>query len=177
MNARSTSAILAGLVTLFASAALSAADRPVTVQVIHAPAWSEGDEVREGAGGFMILLEVARLTHAPARGGLVGVGDRRGLFGAGAEQALQQAALHGIPVVKLAPNGRVLPAPHGLFLDGCGLSEADAAEVLGRCLSVHGTLPVAGDGATEAQLAQLRQRLELYQKEFTLAAVTRLAAR
>ena len=172
MHPRSQSALLTGLMlSLLATAA------PARVQVIHAPAWSQGDAVREGAEEFMVLLEIARLAQEPARGGLVGVGDRRGLFGPGAEQAMRQATLHGVPVVKLAPNGRVLPAPHGLFLDGSGLTEQEACIVLARCLVAHGALPVVGDRAEEAQLAELRARLKRYQDEFTLAAVTRLAVR
>ena len=149
----------------------------VPVQVVRAPAWSQGDAVRAGATEFMILLEIARLERAPARGGLVGIGDRRGLFGPGAETALHRAVLQGLPVVKLAPGGRVLPAPHGLFLDGQDLPEQEACAVLARCLAKHGALPAVGAHADDTGLERLRARLKLYQDEFTLAAGTRLAVR
>ncbi|WP_157772417.1 hypothetical protein [Lacunisphaera limnophila] len=105
------------------------------------------------------------------------MGDRRGLFAPGAEQAMQRAVLHGLPVVKLAPSGRVLPAPHGLFLDGTGLNEQEATEVLARCMETHGALPIVREPSATAEMAALRQRLSSYQQEFTLAAATRLAVR
>lgn len=156
------------------SAAESAAPK---VQVVRAPAWSQGDAVKEGAVEFMVLIEVARLGREQAGGGLVGVGDRRGLFGPGAEQAMQQAVLRGVPVVKLAAGGRVLPAPHGLFLDGSGLSEQEACSVLARCLEKYGAPPPVGETAAEPELGRLRAHLRHYQDEFTLAAGTRLAVR
>lgn len=175
MHARCISTVLLGLAALLPAAAI-AADQ-AEVRVIRAPAWSQGDAVREGAGEFLVLMDIARLANHPARAGLVGVGDRRGLFGPGAEQAMHQVTMRGVPVVKLAPNGRVLPAPHGLFIDGSGLSEQEACALLERCIAAHGALPVVGERAEETQLAELRERLKIYQNEFTLAAVTRLAVR
>lgn len=177
MNSRTKSAVLAGLAWALLSGTALSGGEAARVQVIRAPAWSQGDAVREGAEEFLILMEVARITHSPVQGGLVGVGDRRGLFGPGAEQALHAAALHGVPVVKLAPNGRVLPAPHGLFLDGGTLTEQEACVVLARCLARHGALPGVDVRADDTQLAGLRARLQLYQNELTLAAGTRVAAR
>lgn len=147
------------------------------VQVIRAPAWSQGDAVREGAAEFVILMEIARQQKAPAKGGLIGVGDRRGLFAPGAEAALHRAVLQGVPVVKLAAGGRVLPAPHGLFLDGQGLPEQEAGAVLARCFEKHGALPAVGEAAPEREVGRLREKLRRYQDEFTLAAGTRLAVR
>jgi hypothetical protein len=95
----------------------------------------------------------------------------------GVEDVLQAAVLRGVPVVKLATGGRVLPAPHGLFLDGGSLSEAEAATVLGRCLSLYGALPDTAPGSTGTVPPELRERLRLFQREFTLAASVRLAAR
>ncbi len=147
------------------------------VQVIRAPAWSQGDAVREGAAEFVILMEIARLQKAPAKGGLIGVGDRRGLFAPGAEAALHRAVLQGVPVVKLAAGGRVLAAPHGLFLDGQGLPEQEACAVLARCVEKHGALRAVGESAPESEIGRLREQLRRYQDEFTLAAGTRLAVR
>lgn len=146
-----------------------------TVAVVRNAAWLPGDAAREGAAEMLVLLEVAKLQHQHAQGGLIAVGDRRGLFPAGAEEALRAAVLRGVPVVKLASGGRVLPAPHGLFLDGGGLSEADAVRVLERCLAQYGSLPCALAGTTPAP--ELSERLRLFQNELTLAASPRLAAR
>ena len=147
---------------------------PPTVAVVHSASWSQGDPAREGAAELVILLEIARLRQEGAAGGLIAVGDRRGLFSAGAEEALRRAVLQGVPVVKLAVGGRVLPAPHGLFIDGGVLTEAEAGEVLARCLARYGNLPRRGqDTATP----ELHARLQLFQHEFMLASSTRLAAR
>jgi len=177
MRPFSKSILAVGLVLSPVTAVFAAESAVPQVQVVRAAGWSQGDPVREGAAEFMVLLEVARLTRDPAQSGLVGVGDRRGFFGSGAEQAMHRAVLRGVPVVKLAPRGRVMPAPHGLFIDGAGLSEDEACAVLARCVREHGALPVVGEGAADPALAALRSRLESYQQEFTLAAGTRLAAR
>lgn len=172
------SILAAGLaLSLCLTAAVAETASVTQVQVIRAAGWSRGDPVKEGAAEFVILLEIARLGRDPANSGLVGVGDRRGLFGPGAEKAMQRAVLQGVPVVKIAPSGRVLPAPHGLFIDGTGLTEEEASVVLARCLDVHGALPVVREQAGSGELAALRQRLATYQQEFTLAAGTRLAVR
>ena len=176
MSTRIQSWLTGGLVLLLTAVSLRATEA-LPVQVIRAPAWSQGDAVREGAAEFMILMEIARIRRAPGNGGLVGVGDRRGLFGPGAEEALHRAVLNGLPVVKLAASGRVLPAPHGLFLDGQNLPEQEACTVLARCVEKYGALPPVGDAADMRQIDQLRLQLKRYQDEFTLAAGTRLAVR
>jgi hypothetical protein len=148
------------------------------VAVVRTAAGAPGDATREGAAELMVLLEVARLRQQSSPPGLVAVGDRRGLFPAGAEEALRLAVLRGVPVVKLARGGRVLPAPHGLFLDGGELAETEAAAVLARCLQRHGTLPARDPVAPDGPVApELRERLRLFQHELTLAASTRLAGR
>ncbi len=144
-----------------------------TVAVVRAAAWSEGDAAREGAAELAILMEIARLKHGCTQSGLVAVGDRRGLFSAGAEEALLHAVLQGVPVVKLAASGRVLAAPHGLFLDGGNLSEEEARALLARCLERYGALPRTAD----ATAPELHARLQMFQREFSLAASPRLAAR
>lgn len=147
------------------------------VTVIHAARWSEGDPAREGAAEFMVLMEIARVRQQGSRCGLIAVGDRRGLFSEGAEEALRQAVLLGVPVVKLAHEGEVLAAPHGLFLDGRGLSEADAQQVLTRCLVRYGALGLAGASPSGRAAVKLRDQLQLFQTELSLAAGTRVATR
>ncbi len=156
----------------------AAGARSPGVAIVRTTTWSPGDVAREGATEMIVLLEIARLQRGSGQAGLVAVGDRRGVFPAGVEAALQAAVRCGVPVVKLASGGRVLPAPHGLFLDGGNLSEAEAAAVLGRCLRLYGALPAAGSpGADGAVSPELYERLGLFQHELTLAASPRLAVR
>jgi len=163
--------LLLGLVT---AGAKEADYRGAKVAVLRTGSWPEGDAVREGAAEFVVLLEIARLRHEPGEIGLVAVGDRRGLFSTGAEEALRRAVLQGVPVVKLAAKGHVLPAPHGLFLDGGMLSEDEAQRMLAHCLEKFGALPVVASGRSESRLRELLQQ---YQNEFSLAAGLRLASR
>jgi hypothetical protein len=136
-----------------------------SVTVIQAAAWSQGDAAREGASEFLVLMETARIRRQDGGGGLVAVGNRRGFFGVGAERALELAVLQGVPVVKLAAGGQVRPSPHGLFLDGGGLSAEAARQVLERCVERHGTWAAASEPTPE-----LRARLAVFQRELTLAA-------
>jgi hypothetical protein len=150
---------------------------PSNVAIVHAAAWSQGDAAREGASELVVLLEIARLRQHYPQGGVVAVGDRRGLFSTGAEEALRQAVLQGVPVVKLANRGRVLQAPHGLFLDGGTLSENEAKAVLDSCIERYGVLPAAAGDATGEASQKLRARLQLFQHEFALAAGMHVATR
>jgi len=157
----------------------SAVEQPApAVAVVWTAVGAPGDVTREGAAEMLVLLEIARLQNQGAQAGLVAVGDRRGMFPAGAEEALHDAVLRGLPVVKLARGGRVLAAPHGLFLDGGNLSEGEASRVLRRCLELYGNLPAtAPDTPDGSAPRELRERLRQFQNEFTLAASSRLAAR
>jgi hypothetical protein len=121
----------------------------------------------------MVLLTIAQVRHT-REAGLVAVGDRRGLFNPGAEEALRQAVLAGIPVVKLADRGRVLAAPHGLFLDGGSLSEAEAGLALARCLEKYGALPPGRGGEVTPEM---RAQLQRFQQELALSASARVASR
>lgn len=148
------------------------ATRPAPqVVVLRDAGWSQGDMAREGAAEFMVLMQVARLQQA-GPGGLVAVGDRRGRFSGAAETALVAAVLRGIPVVKVVPPGGGVANPDGLFLDGGALSPEAAQEVLARCLAKYGTWP-AGAEATP----RMREQLQRFQNELTLARGQRLAVR
>lgn len=91
----------AGFFTLIAAIA-GRAERPVAraplpdFAAVRAVAWGQGDAAREGAGELSILLEAVRLRHEDPQGGLIAVGDRRGLFSTGAEEALRRAVLKGL---------------------------------------------------------------------------------
>jgi len=167
-------AVLLLLLAVTDAIALAGTSVP-SVAVVRSTAWMPGDATREGAAEMLVLLEIARVRHQADQAGLVAVGDRRGLFPAGAEEALREAVLRGLPVVKLASGGRVLPAPHGLFLDGGTLSAEEASRVLARCLELYGTLPPSREAGVATP--QLRERLRQFQNELTLADSPRLAAR
>lgn len=158
---------------------LESSTQPQRVSIVRAAEWSQGDAAREGAAEFVVLMEIARLRESRTPAGLVGVGDRRGLFNAGAEQALHEAARAGLPVVKLARGGEVLPAPHGLFLDGGSLTEDEACRVLARCLERYGPLPRSTEATDDGSrgTARVHVVLQKFQREFTLANSARLALR
>jgi hypothetical protein len=138
---------------------------------------AQADAARDGAGELMVLMEIAQVQNQPEKGGLVGVGDRRGRFSCDAEEALRLAVLDGIPVVKLAPRGEVVAAPHGLFLDGGTLTEEDARRVLARCLVKFGSLPKAHSATPSAsELAAIQEHLRPFQNELSLATRVRFAA-
>jgi hypothetical protein len=147
------------------------------VAVLRAAPWSPGDPIREGAGEFEVLCRVASLQRAHRAVGVIAVGDRNGLFAHGAENALRFVALQGVPVARLAPGGEVAQDPDSLFLDCGHLAESEAAAVLERCLSRHGSPPVAAnpDRPTPGELAAIRQYLVPFREALVLAGAQRLA--
>jgi hypothetical protein len=164
------------LATLLASPLTAASPG---VAVLRTAAWSPADTVREGAGEFEVLLCAARLQREHRVAGLVGVGDRHGLFLSGAERALRHLALQGVPVAKLARGGDVAADPEAIFLDATGLTEVEASAVLKKCLERHGPPPVAANPArpSPSELAAVRAHLKPYRDAFTLAAAPRVAAK
>jgi L-asparaginase len=152
---------------------------PAGVAVVRAAPWSPGDVARDGAGEFEVLMCAARLQQEHRAAGIVGVGDRHGLFTFGAERALRVIALRGVPVVKLASGGDVASDPDQLFLDANGLSEAEASAVLARCLERHGRPPMAVDPEhpTANELAAIRAHLQPFREAFVLAAAPQLAVK
>jgi hypothetical protein len=133
--------------------------------------------VREGAGEFEVLCQVASLQKGHRVVGLVAVGDRNGLLPHGAENALRFVALQGVPVARLATGGEVALDPDGLFLDCGHLAESEAAAVLERCLKRHGSPPIATnpDRPTPGELAAIRQYLVPFREALSLAGAPRLA--
>lgn len=171
---------LLGACALLAVAAAPLAASPAGVAVLRAAPWSPGDDARAGAGELEVFLCAARLQRDHRAAGLIGVGDRHGLFVAGAERALRMLACRGLPVAKLARGGGDLAAnPESLFLDATGLAEADAAALLARCLERHGPPPAAvnPDTPTASELAAIRAHLRPFHEAFALAAAPQLAAR
>jgi L-asparaginase len=155
---------LLGLLT-----AVQAADAGIAV--IHSTKWSPGDCVRDGAGEFQVLVSVASLQREHSTVGVVGVGNRHGLFPAASEHALRFFALHGVPVAKLAKGDELVPDPEGLFLDGGALSEKEAADVLAHCLNRYGAPPLAAnpDRPTANELEAIRKSLRPFRAAFAVA--------
>lgn len=159
--------LFAGL--LVSSGRYAAADSGVAT--VHAAAWARGDAAREGAGEFQVLLSVASVQRAHRTVGVVGVGNRLGLFSPGGEHALRFLALHGVPVVKLGQGNDVAPDPAGLYLEAGTLTETQAAALLTRCLDRYGALPAAAnpDRPTTNEVAAIRDSLRPYRAAFALA--------
>jgi len=150
------------------------------VAVIEDAPWSPGDTQREGAAELEIMLRVAQLQQEHDVVGLVGVGDRRGLFQDGTRRGLEFAVQQGVPVVRLARGMQnCLKGTDDLFINGGMLSPEDASALLSKCLARHGALPVvkATQKLDESALRALRKKLKLYQAEFTARQVTLVASR
>ncbi len=149
------------------------------VATLRSVEWSPGDAVREGSAEFEVLVCAAKLQQAGGSGGIVGTGNRHGLFLTGAERALRQLTLRGIPVAKVPRGGGDLALdPDGLFLDASGLTEAQASAVLTRCLALYGAPPAVADSAkpTAAELAAIQHHLRPFRQAFALARMPRFAA-
>lgn len=149
------------------------------VAILRAAAWSPGDAARDGAIEFEVLMSAARLQHAHRSAGIVGVGDRRGLFVAGAERALRMLALRGLPVAKLSRDGDVAADPDQLFLNATGVTETEASSILASCLERHGPPPPAADAErpTARELKAIRIHLQPFRDALALAAAPRVAQR
>lgn len=159
-------------------AGLAHAATPAVV-VVRAAAWSPGDTVREGAGEFEIFVRTAKLQQDHPAVGIVGVGNRHGVFVKGAERAFQHLAMRGVPVAKLTSGGDLALDREGLMIDASGLSEAQASSVLATCLAQFGSLPRAADpdAPTASELEAIRRHLGLFREQFRIATAPRVATR
>jgi hypothetical protein len=158
---------LSSLLVALALAASSLAAPAVTV-VEDAP-WSPDDAPRDGAAELNVLVQLAQLQRRTDVVGLVGVGDRRGIFQDGTQRGLEFAVRQGVPVVRLARGvPRCAPNENDLFIDGGLLSPEAAAALLADCLARYGALPRSDSATLSAREARaLRAKLHLYQAEFT----------
>lgn len=155
------------------------------VTVIEDAPWSPNDPSRDGAAEFRVMLHIAKLQAGSSVVGIVGVGDKRGVFQEGTRRGLEMAVQHGVPVVRLARGVRtylknVDRNPDDLFIDGGLLTPEAAQTLLVECLARHGALPRvrATDTAVSAsELTALRQKLQLYQAEFTAHQPEMIASR
>ncbi len=127
-----------------------------------------GNITKEGATEMAVLMQLAQLKFSTAAAtGVVGVGNPFGRFSPGTHRALELAVHQGIPVVRLAQNGRpTAPADSNcLFIDGGTLPPHVASDLLNHCLARFGPLP------PDPTSADWKIRYDRYQNAFK-AAVT-----
>jgi hypothetical protein len=170
-TARDFLAASLGLLAGFAGAPAARAEAPA-VAVYTEPAVLPGDAVHAGADQFALFLQVASLRQRHVPAGLVYVGDRYAVLRGRAEAALTQAALMGLPVVRIR-RARTAPAgASGLFVEAGALPAPAARALLLECLSRFGAPAAAADPAhpTAAELAAVRARVARYQARFDAAA-------
>ena len=170
---------LLGVLGMITVVSVPLAATPPGVAVLRATQWSPDDPARDGAGEFEVLICAAKLQRDHRVAGIVGVGNRRGMFVTSAERALRLLALRGFPIAKLAREGDVAADPDGLFLDAKGLSETEACTILAQCLERHGAPPAASnaDSPTARELHSIRAHLEPFREAFSRVASPRLAAK
>lgn len=133
--------------SLGAATATLAAVSP-QVAVITEEVRLPGDHRQEIAAEMAVLIQLARLQDAPSNQvGVIGVGNRHGVFHAGTHRALSFAASQGMLVVRLAANGaQTAPAPTDTsFIDGGRMGSDQAADLLAQCLERFGPLPAEPD--------------------------------
>jgi hypothetical protein len=161
-------------------AMVSAAVAAPPVAVIEDTLWSPDDATREGAAELGVLLQVAQLKKSHSVVGLVGVGDRRGIFQHGTQRGLEFAVRQGIPVVRLARGVRFCaPSDEDIFIDGGSLPPDAAVDLLRECLERYGALPQSRSPhkLTANERHELRAKLALYQTAFTSRQPAVVAAR
>lgn len=141
-------------------------------------AWSPHDPARDGAGEFEVLISTARLLKDNALAGFVTVGNSNGSLLPNTENALRRAVHMGVPVVRLARDGRVEANQADLFVAAGGLKPADAERILANCLLRFGALPPAANPArpTSAETAAIRAHLARYQEVFDLQSAALFSA-
>ncbi len=141
--------------------------------------WSFDGQARAGAEEFSLLMRLAELQRTSPLAGIVGVGDRNGVFQAGAERALRVAALSGVPVLKLAASGTVTANPDALFIDVGPLSEANATRALAAALERLGAPPAAVDPLrpTLAELVAVRTHAARLRQHIATSSGLALVAR
>jgi len=164
---------------VFSTALAHARTEPAAaVGVVRNVAWSPGDAQRDGACEFEIFLTVAQLQQKHRAVGLVGVGNHNGRLSDQAEHALDNVALRGIVVAKIAPSGgTVARTDEALFVDAGTLPESTACQLLQTCIERYGPLPAVANPSrpTAAELRAIHRQLQRYQDAFTTATSSAVA--
>lgn len=141
------------------------------VEIVALPGWFTHASGADNAVAAQICDAVNRVRREAPLGGLVAEGVTGGHFEETEAAALDRAAAHGLPVVKVgrdAPESFVPAATHRLWIGGGNLTAAKARVLLMACLLRFGTLPAAADPAapTPAERAAIRARLAEFQAVF-----------
>lgn len=171
--------LLVGLLVSLSPVVFAGPAPNAAIGVVRNVAWSPGDVQREGACEFEIFLTVAQLRQNHRHVGLVGIGNHNGRLSVQAEQALENVALRGVAVAKLAPEGgSVARSDEALFVDAGTLSETKACQLLQTCIERFGPLPAAANPSrpTPAELSAIRRQLRNYQGAFSTANGTVVAS-
>ncbi len=150
------------------------------VAIIEDAPWSPGDAPRDGASEFGVLLQLAQLQQQHPLIGLVGVGDRRGVFQEGTRRGLAFAVQQGVPVVRLARGAPIaVPIAGDVFIDGGMMTAEAASALLAQCLERFGPLPKldATSTSTADTSRAFSEKLARYQAEFTARQPARVAMR
>jgi L-asparaginase len=141
------------------------------VEIVSLPGWFASSGGPDEVIAAQVRDALARVRSQAPLGGLIAEGVTGGHFEQAEGDALDLAALHGLPVVKVgrdAPESFVPATSHRLWIGGGNLTAAKARVLLMACLLRFGLLPAAADPArpTAAERAALRTRLADYQAVF-----------
>lgn len=141
------------------------------VEIAALPGWMAHAGGPDNAIATQVAAAITRIRAEAPLGGLVAEGVTGGHFEETEAAALDFAAAHGLPVVKVgrdAPESFVPAAGHRLWIGGGNLTAAKARVLLMACLLRFGTLPAAANPAapTAPERAALRARLAEFQAVF-----------
>ena len=142
------------------------------VALLKGDVWYDDDGEPTASAEKGILATIDMLLEKYPLAGIVGEGlAPYSSMSASQDQALQQAVLNGLPVVKTArgdARGLVRVNPDNLFIEGNNLTTTKARLLLTAAIMKFGPLPHAADPQhpTPDELAAIKTRIGLYQQVF-----------
>src|SRR5688572_32609077 len=141
------------------------------VEIVALPGWMAHAGGSDNAVVAQLASASQRVRAEAPLGGLIAEGVTGGHFEETEANALDHAALQGLPVVKVgrdAPESFVPAAGQRLWIGGGNLTAAKARVLLMACLLRFGTLPAAVDprAPTVAERGAIRARLAEFQAVF-----------
>jgi hypothetical protein len=142
------------------------------VALLKGDVWYDDDGEPTAAAEKGILATIDMLLEKYPLAGIVGEGlAPYSSMSVSQDQALQQAALSGLPVVKTArgdARGLVHVNPDNLFIEGNNLTTTKARLLLTAAIMKYGPLPHAADPQHPRpdEIVAIKARIALYQKVF-----------